>query len=73
MIETQKGLLLSIEQMARMYCALADLHSRVAPLNSRNYQVFAEGPVDEIRKLQREIDEYLGVVGLIATSTEASS
>jgi len=61
MIETQEGLLLSIEQMARMYRALADLHSRVAPLNFRNYQVFAEGPIDEIRKLQREIDEYLGI------------
>lgn len=61
MIHSQEGLLLTIEQLERMYRALADLHSRVAPLNYRNYQVFAEGPIDEILKLRREIDEYLGI------------
>jgi hypothetical protein len=31
----------------------------ILPKNSRNLAVFAEGPLDEIRKLQAEISEYL--------------
>lgn len=29
------------------------------PKNPRNFALFAEGPLDEIRKLQAEIDQYL--------------
>jgi hypothetical protein len=34
---------------------------RLAPLNYKNYQVFAEGPLEEIRRLQHDIDEFLSV------------
>jgi len=44
-----------------MYEILAGLHAKFAPLNHKNYLVFAEGPMDEIVKLRREIDEYLGL------------
>jgi hypothetical protein len=61
MIHSDEGLELMIEQLARMYRALGDLHAHVAPLNFANYQILAEGPIDEIAKLRREIDEYLGI------------
>jgi len=61
MIHDEEGLALTIEQLARMYRALGHLHAHVAPLNYANYQILAEGPIDEISKLRREIDEYLGV------------
>jgi hypothetical protein len=44
-----------------MYKSLAALHARVAPLNFQNYLILAEGPVDHIRRLQKEIDDYLAV------------
>ena len=32
----------------------------------RRFSVLAEGPIDEIGKLRREIDEYLGVSFTVA-------
>ena len=62
MIQSDAELHQNLELIAGMYRSLLDLHHRVAPQNYQNYLVFAEGPVDEIRRLQREIDEYLGIV-----------
>jgi len=61
MIHTKEGLELATEQRNRMYRILGNLHAEIAPIHFRNYLLLAEGPIDEIRKLQREIDEYLGV------------
>ena len=36
-----------------MYCA------DILPMNPRNFAVFAEGPLDEIGKLQAEISAYI--------------
>ena len=60
----------SIQQLERMYWAIAELKSRVRPKNERNFQLLAEGPADEIRKLQREIDEYLGIDSRLAATAE---
>jgi hypothetical protein len=68
MITNDEGLEVTIEQLARMYRILAGLHAQIAPLNHANYQIFAEGPIDEILKLRREIDEYLGVAEAPATA-----
>ena len=35
------------------------LRADILPKNPRNFAVFAEGPLDEIRKLQAEIDQYI--------------
>jgi hypothetical protein len=59
MIESELELQQSIEQLERMYRMLLEFRRRIAPLNYKNYEVFAEGPREEIRRLQREIDEYL--------------
>ena len=61
MIQTDEGLVQSIEQLDRMYRVLAEFRRRIAPVNQQQYRLFAEGPIDEIRRLKRDIDEYLGI------------
>jgi len=51
----------SLEQLNRMYRAVAELRSRLGSVNSPQFQLLAEGPVEEIRRLRQEIDAYLGV------------
>lgn len=60
----------SIQQLERMYRAIAELRSRIASANAANFQLLAEGPADEIRRLQREIDEYLGIDSRLAVPAE---
>ena len=45
--------------MGRMQRILESYRSDILPKNPRDFAVFAEGPLDEIRKLQAEISEYL--------------
>lgn len=66
MIKSDEGLIQSVECMVGMYQALVELHRRIAPQNFRNYLVLAEGPVDEINRLRRDIHAYLGVTELAA-------
>jgi urease accessory protein UreF len=57
--DTQLQLL--FDQLALMYDALASLRQDVYPKNPALYRVMAEGPLDEIRKLQEAIDARAGV------------
>src|SRR5438128_6052935 len=50
----------TLEQLERMYHALAELRRDILPKNPRNFAVFAEGPVEQIRRLQKEIEVYSG-------------
>ena len=59
MIENDKQLQQAIEQIQNLCRALESLRADVFPKNPRNFAVLAEGPVDEIRKLQVAIDEYV--------------
>ena len=59
MIETTEQLHQAIEQMGRMQRILESYRADILPKNPRNFAVFAEGPLDEIRKLQVEIDQYI--------------
>jgi uncharacterized protein (DUF488 family) len=61
MIQNEQQLEATLEQLMRMYRVLGGLHSKIEPQNDRNYQVFAQGPMDYIVRLRREIDEYLGL------------
>ena len=72
MIQSEVGFQQSLEIIADMYKSLAELHQRVAPLNSRNYQILAEGPVEEIRRAQQDINEYLGVTEQFAAETDSA-
>jgi len=59
MIENTQQLEQAIEQMGRMQRILDSYRADILPKNPRNFAVFAEGPLDEIRKLQADISEYL--------------
>jgi len=58
-IENARSLQQAREQIARMRRALDDLRQRVEPLNKKNFEILAEGPRDEIQKLEADIAEYL--------------
>lgn len=68
MIQNDDQMRQNVELMGEMYEALAELKRRIAPLNFTNYLILAEGPVEQIRRLKREIDEYLGVVEAMAAA-----
>ena len=59
MIETTEQLYQAIEQMGRMQRILESYRADILPKNPRNFAIFAEGPLDEIRKLQAEISDYV--------------
>jgi hypothetical protein len=59
MIKTEAQFQQAIGQIERLYQGLDALRSDVLHKNPRNFAVLAEGPLDEIRKLQTEIDRYV--------------
>ena len=59
MIETEAQLQQAIEQIGNLCGAVDALRKDIFPQNPRNFAILAEGPVDEIRKLQVAIDDYL--------------
>ena len=59
MIQTDAQLQQAIEQIECLYQGLNALRADILPQNPRNFAVLAEGPLDEIRKLQTLIDQYI--------------
>lgn len=59
MIETEAQFQQAIGQIERLYQGLDALRSDILHKNPRNFAVLAEGPLDEIHKLQAEIDRYV--------------
>ena len=68
MIENDEQLQQAWEALGDLYRAVASYRSKILPVNPRNYAVIAHGPLDEIRKLQAEVDEYLGLGEPAATA-----
>jgi hypothetical protein len=60
----------AVEQIQSLCSAIDSLRTEVFPKNPRNFAIMAEGPVDEIRKLQADIDAY--IQHLEAAGTPAS-
>ena len=50
----------AVEQLERMYRALAALRREVYPINPRQFALLAEGPEEEILRLQADINAYTG-------------
>jgi hypothetical protein len=69
-IKNEAQLQQAIEQIQVLCRAIESLRMDIFPKNPRNFAIMAEGPVDEIRKLQADIDAYLQ--HLEATVTPAS-
>ena len=61
MIETDEQLHQAWEALGDLYRALASYRSKILPANPRNYAIIVQGPQDQIRKIQAEINEYLGL------------
>ena len=61
MIENDEQLQVSYEALGDLYQVLASYRAKILAKNRRNYEVIAQGPLEEIRKIQGEIDDYLGL------------
>ncbi len=59
MIQNEAQLQQALEQIENLCLALQSLRVEVFPKNPRNFAILAEGPVDEIRKLQADVDGYI--------------
>jgi hypothetical protein len=51
----------TLEALGHLYASLVALRREVEPQNPRNFAILAEGHVDSIRRLKRQLDEYAGV------------
>jgi DNA anti-recombination protein RmuC len=71
MIETSEQLYQAIEQMGRMQRILESYRNEILTQNPRNFAVLAEGPLEQLRQLQQQIDEYIR--RLEASRTSAST
>lgn len=60
-IATQDQLERAVGQQVRLYRSLRALRERVEHVNPGNFAVLAEGPLNMLRQIQAEIDEYSGV------------
>ncbi len=69
-IQNDEQMFQTLDAMRLLYEGLASVRERLLPANPRNYAVFAEGPVDMIRELQAQIDEYFRV-DLVGVAEEA--
>ncbi len=67
MIENTEQLEQAIQQMGRMQRILESYRADILPKNPRNFAIFAEGPLDEIRKLQIDISEYVDRLEQVGT------
>jgi hypothetical protein len=61
MIENGDQLRQAYEALGDLYRALASYRERILPANPRNYALIAQGPLEEVRRIQGEIDAYLGL------------
>jgi len=57
----------AIEQIQVLCQAIDSLRADIFPKNPRNFAIMTEGPVDEIRKLQADIDAYIQHLEAVAT------
>jgi hypothetical protein len=66
MIKTAEQLYQAIEQMGRMQCVLESYCDEILTKNPRNFALFAESPLEQLRQLQGQIDDYLQRVTTVA-------
>ena len=60
MSQTTDRLAQSIEMLELMNDALRHLRTEVLPKNPRMFALLAEGPLEEMRRLQAEIEQLTG-------------
>jgi hypothetical protein len=70
MINNEAEFRQTLEQLERMYRALADLRQEVMPKNPCMFALMAEGPLDHIRQFQEEIESYVGAAEIEEQETD---
>jgi hypothetical protein len=68
MMQNEAQLQQALEQIENLCHVLQSLRADVFPKNPRNFAILAEGPMDEIRKLQAEISEYVNRLEQVAAA-----
>ena len=68
MITNEAQLQQAIEQIQGLCRAIDRLRADIFPKNPKNFAIMAEGPVDEIRKLQADIDAYINRLEAVDTT-----
>jgi hypothetical protein len=71
MISNDEELLAALQAIGLMYRAMASLRKDVLPKSRQWFTLMAEGPVDEIRKLKEQIDEYTGLAAAQVYDSDA--
>jgi hypothetical protein len=59
MIETPEQLYQAIEQMGRMQRILESYRNEILTSNARNFAMLAERPLEHLRQLQAQVDQYV--------------
>jgi hypothetical protein len=67
MIETGEQLYQAIEQMGRMQRILESYRNEILTKSPCNFAVLAEGPLEQLRQLQKQIDDYIQRVEAVGT------
>jgi len=68
MINNEAQLQQAIEQIQVLCRAIDSLRADIFPKNPKNFAIMAEGPVDEIRKIQVDIDAYINRLEAVDTT-----
>ena len=58
MIETPEQVYQAVEQMGRMQRILESYRDEILSQNPRNFALLVEGPLEQIRQLQAQLDGY---------------
>jgi len=58
----------TVEQLERMNAALGALHRELLPGQPKKFAILAEGPLEDIRRLQAEIEQLTAEMALAAPS-----
>lgn len=59
MIETTEQLYQAIEQMGRMQRILESYRNELLAKSPRNFAILAEGPLEQLRQLQKQVDDCI--------------
>jgi len=59
MIETAEQLYQAIEQMGRIQRVLESYRNELLANSPRNFAILAEGPLEQLRQLQKQVDECI--------------
>ena len=59
MIETPEQVYQAIEQMGQMQRILESYRNEILTKNPRNFAMLAEGPLEQLRQLQAQVDDYV--------------